>query len=281
TQPPTTAHTNHTTQPPTTAHTNHTTQPPTTAHTNHTTAPHTTAHTNHTTAPHTSAHTNHTTQASTTAPSNHTSTPHTNHTTPHTTPSPLPPPTEYFVNGTSGVCLRIKAVFILTFSNTTFPNYTVPAPPTTKAKGSCSPDTAELMLTFPDGSLSVTFKKDQKKSSFYLAAANVTAHKEAVSVFSASLNEMVTPLGHAYTCKDVNVNISSTLKLLLMDVKAQAIELKDANFGQEMNCSDSHTRSKTVPIVVGIVLLVLIVAVVAAYFIARKCRHRSAGYQPL
>ncbi|XP_018430459.1 PREDICTED: uncharacterized protein P19A11.02c-like [Nanorana parkeri] len=122
TDAPTTAHTNHTTEPPTTAHTNHTTEPPTTAHTNHTTEPSPTPHTNHTTEPLTAAHTNHTTALTTSAPSNHTSTPPTNHTTPHsTTPSP-PSPAEYFLNGTSGVCLRIKAVFILQINGTGFIN---------------------------------------------------------------------------------------------------------------------------------------------------------------
>ncbi|XP_040203006.1 macrosialin [Rana temporaria] len=291
TEPPTTAHTNHTTEPPTTAHTNHTTEPPTTAQTNHTTEPPTTAHTNHTTAHtnhttahtnHTTAHTNRTTQASTTSPSNHTSTPHTNQTTPpHTTPSPLPPPTEYFVNGTSEVCLRIKAVFMLTLDNTTIRNYTIPPPPTTKANGSCSPDTAELMLTFPNGSLALTFRKDKKKSLFYLDAINVTGHGEGTSQGAhVSLNGMSTPLGHSFTCKEVDLEVSSRVKLALLDVQAQAIELKGGNFGPEMSCS-SPSRSKTVPIVVGIVLVVLIVVVVAAYVIARKIRHRSAGYQPL
>ncbi|XP_077327117.1 uncharacterized protein LOC143961669 [Lithobates pipiens] len=281
TTPHTSAHTNHTTAPHTSAHTNHTTAPHTSAHTNHTTAPPTSAHTNHTTAPHTSAHTNHTTQASTTSPSNHT-TPHTNQTTPsHTTPSPLPPPTEYFVNSTSEVCLRIKAVFVLTL-NTTFPNYTIPSPPTTKANGSCSPDTAELILTFPKGSLSLTFKKDKKKSSFYLEVINVTVHEGRTSKgANVSLNGMVTPLGHSFTCKEVDLEVSSSVKLALKDVKAQAFELKGGNFGPEMNCSSSPSHNKTVPIVVGIVLVVLIIAVVAAYVIARKLRHRSAGYQPL
>ncbi|XP_073479282.1 uncharacterized protein [Aquarana catesbeiana] len=316
TEPPTTAHTNHTTEPPTTAHANHTTEPPTTAHTNHTstadptthtnhtttphtsahtnhttaphtsahtnhtTAPHTSAHTNHTTAPHTSAHTNHTTQASTTSPRKHTSTPHTNQTTPpHTTPSPLPPPTEYFVNGTSEVCLRIKAVFMLKLNNTKFPNYTIPSPPTTKASGSCSPDTAELILAFPKGSLALTFKKDTKKSSFYLAIINVTVSGEGIS--KVSLDGISTPLGHSFTCKEVDFEVSSSVKLALKDVQAQAIELKGGNFGPEMNCSSSSSHSKTVPIVVGVILLVLIIVVVAAYLIARKLRHRSDGYQPL
>ncbi|XP_072255316.1 uncharacterized protein [Pyxicephalus adspersus] len=301
TLPPTTAHTNHTTLPPTTAHTNHTTLPPTTAHTNHTTPPPTTAHTNHTTTAEptpptnhtTTPHTNHTTAPTTTTPSNHTSTPHTNYTTPHqtsvpftnhTTPAPTTPPSpaEYFINGTSGVCLRIKAIFMITMNITKIINYTIPSPPTTSAFGHCSADTAKLTLSFPGGSLSLTFQEDKKTSSFYLKAVNVVLRgKEVFLNSSSTFKEMVTPLGRSFTCEEVDLDFQFTVKVVLRDVKAQAFELPGGNFGKELKCTDANSRSKTVPIVVGIVLLVLIIVVVAAYLISRNIRHRSAGYQPL
>ncbi|KAM5125454.1 lysosome-associated membrane glycoprotein 1-like [Mantella aurantiaca] len=277
---PTTAHTNHTTEPPTTTHTNHTTQPPTTAHTNHTTQPPTTAHTNHTTQPPTTAH--NTTTVVPTPHTNHTSAPHTsahtNHTTPHhTTILPPAPPTEYSVNGTSGTCLRIKAIFTLTINTTMIQNYTIPPPPITKASGSCSADTAELVLAFPKGSLSLTFKEEKKNNTYYLTAVNVSTDGKG---FSKSLMEMSTPLGHSFACNEVYLEMP-LVNIEIKDVKAQAIELKGGNFGPEKNCVISPSRSKTVAIVVGVVLLVLIITVVAAYLIARALRHRSAGYQPL
>ncbi|KAM4039063.1 lysosome-associated membrane glycoprotein 1-like isoform 2-T2 [Anomaloglossus baeobatrachus] len=314
TMPHTTVHTNHTTMPHTTVHTNHTTMPHTTVHTNHTTMPHTTVHTNHTTMPHTTIHTNHTTMPHTTvhtttphptAHTNHTSTPHptahTNHTsTPHptahtnhtSTPHPtahtnqtslpvttMPPSTEYFVNGTAGVCLRITASFKISYNDTRKSEIVNLPEPGTEASGNCSAEKAWLSLTFPQGQVTITFSQDTKDNNFFLSEVNITLKSLEPEKFgNSSLKAMVTPLARSFSCEKVNIEVTSNVSLAIMHVKAQAFKLDGGNYGTEMKCSDG-SKDMTVPIVVGIVLVVLILIVVIAYFVARQRSHR--GYQSL
>ncbi|XP_068128111.1 macrosialin [Hyperolius riggenbachi] len=271
TTPATTAQTNHTTTPATTSQTNHTTTPATTAQTNHTTTPATTAQTNHTTMPVTTAQTNHTTMVSTTAHANHTTAPQ---------PTSPPPPPEYFVNSTSGVCLRIKANFVITLNITKIINVTIPNGPETKASGNCSDDVAELTLKFPNGKLTLTFRQNKTEKKFSLGAVHITVLEKDPSEFSnSSLEDMSTPMGRSFACKEVVVKLSPAVTFVLSDVHVQAFDVPGGNYGKEYNCSKSPTNN-TVPIVVGIVLLVLIVIVVLVYIIARQRKHRE-GYQTL
>ncbi|XP_073429279.1 lysosome-associated membrane glycoprotein 1-like [Dendrobates tinctorius] len=301
----TTAHTNHTTTPHTTGHTNHTSTPHPTGHTNHTSTPHPTGHTNHTSTPHPTGHTNHTSTPHPTGHTNQTSTPHptghTNHTsTPHptghtnhtSTPHPtahtnqtslpvttMPPSTEYVVNGTAGVCLRMTASFKISY-NDTKTSETVNLPePDTDASGNCSADSAWLTLTFPQGQVTITFRQDTKDNNFFLNEVNITLKSLEPEKFgNSSLKAMVTPLKYFFSCEKVNIQITPNVSLSVMNVKAQAFKLNNGNYGKEMKCSDG-SWNMTVPIVVGIVLVVLILIVVIAYIVARQRSHR--GYQSL
>ncbi|XP_071988028.1 lysosome-associated membrane glycoprotein 1-like isoform X2 [Engystomops pustulosus] len=280
TTPHPTTHTNHTTPHPTT-HTNHTTPHPTT-HTNHTT-PHPTTHTNHTT-PHPTTHTNHTTPHPTTH-TNHTTphpTTHTNHTTSHLTTTYTPttaPPTEYVVNGTGGICLRIMASFNISLISKTKQEIVIPSEPRTRASGNCSAQEAWLNLAFPLGQLHITFRQDTKDKTFFLREVNITLNLKDYWMFAgAVVKGMVTPLGRAFTCEKVDIEVTPNVSFSMMNVKAQAFKLEGGNYGKEMKCS-SGSPNMTVPIVVGVILVVLILIVVIAYLVARRRNQR--GYQPL
>ncbi|XP_077117617.1 lysosome-associated membrane glycoprotein 1-like [Ranitomeya variabilis] len=281
TMPPITAHTNHTTMPPTTAHTNHTTMPPTTAHTNHTTMPHTTTHTNYTSTPHPTGHTNHTSTPHPTGHTNHTSTPHpTAHTNQTSLPvTTMPPSTEYVVNGTTGVCLRITASFKISYNDTKTSEIVNLPEPDTEPSGNCSADKAWLTLTFPQGQVTITFSQDTKDNNFFLNEVNITLKSLEPEKFgNSSLKAMVTPLRRFFSCEKVNIEVTPNVSLSVMKVKAQAFKLDGGNYGREMKCSDG-SQNMTVPIVVGIILVVLILIVVIAYIVARQRSHR--GYQSL
>ncbi|XP_044128774.1 macrosialin-like [Bufo gargarizans] len=306
--PHTTTHNNHTTTPLPTTHNNHTSAthttdtstPHTTTHSNHTSTPHTTTHSNHTTTPHPTTHSNHTTTPHTTTPhstthSNHTTTPHptshsnhtsahTNHTsTPHlttaTSPTTVPPSTEYIVNGTNNVCLRITASFKISFNDTTKREIVIPPAPSTQASGNCSAEKAWLTLTFPQGEVTMTFRQDTEGNKFFLGEVNITLKNTGPEKSdNTSLKAMVTPLGRSFSCEKVDIQVTSKVFFSVMNVRAQAFKLEGGTYGREMKCSNGPP-SMTVPIVVGVILVALVLIVVIAYIVARQRSQR--GYQPL
>ncbi|XP_056409623.1 macrosialin [Hyla sarda] len=276
-----TTHTNHTSTPHPTTHTNHTSTPHPTTHTNHTSTPHPTTHTNHTSTPHPTTHTNHTSTPHPTTHTNHTSTPHPTTHTNHTTypPTTVPPSTEYIVNGTTGICLRITASFNISINDTTRREIVIPPAPKTKASGNCFAEKAWLTLTFPHGQLTVTFIQDTKNNEFFLGEVNITLMNTGSEKFdNASLKDMVTPLKHSFSCDKVDIQVTSKVSFSVMNVKAQAFQLDNGNYGPEIKCSKG-SPNMTVAIVVGVILVVLILIVVIAYFVAR--RRSQSGYQPL
>ncbi|XP_040271297.1 macrosialin [Bufo bufo] len=258
----------HTTTTHTTAHTNHTTTPhPTT----HTSTPHTTTHSNHTTTPHPTTHSNHTS-----AHTNHTSTPHL---TTATSPTTVPPSTEYIVNGTTGVCLRITASFKISFNDTTKREIVIPPAPSTQASGNCSAEKAWLTLTFPQGEVTMTFRQDTEGNKFFLGEVNITLKNTGPEKSdNTSLKAMVTPLGRSFSCEKVDIQVTSKVFFSVMNVRAQAFKLEGGTYGREMKCSNGPP-SMTVPIVVGVILVALVLIVVIAYIVARQRSQR--GYQPL
>ncbi|XP_077326999.1 uncharacterized protein LOC143961565 [Lithobates pipiens] len=164
----------------------------------------------------------------------HTSGPYTNHTT--QVPSPIPSPTEYFVICRFGVCLRIRAIFMVTLKLNKIVNVTIPPPPIARATGRCHANKAKFTLKIPGRSLSLTFKKNKKHSSFYLGGITFSLWKKGVINFRVfrPLKALATPLGRCFSCKEVNFELMPTVNVMLMDVKAQAFKLKGGNFRR--NC---------------------------------------------
>ncbi|XP_072255379.1 uncharacterized protein [Pyxicephalus adspersus] len=156
-----------------------------------------------------------------------TSVPHIDHTTQG--PSTEPFPTEYIVNGTLGICLRIKANFMVTLNFTEMlQNITLPSPPITKFFGYCRQDKAYLKLDFPMGFLSLAFIKSKNDSLFYLNRFILYIYSKDV-IFTSStlyLKALVTPLGHSFICKEVIFRVTPNVTIMLRDVSVQYFQLE-------------------------------------------------------
>ncbi|XP_063305882.1 macrosialin isoform X4 [Pelobates fuscus] len=302
----TTQHTTHPTTHRSTHHTSHprthntTTQHTTYPTTHNTTTQHTTYPTTHNTTTHptthntTTQHTTHpathnTTRQHTTHPGTHYTTSHTNHTsTPHTTmhhttnstqhPTAVPFPPDFIVNGSAGVCLRITAFLEIKFNLTKEEVIQIPPPPATNVSGYCSEDHVNVTLYIPNLQLTLTFTKDKKF--FFLEAVDIHVHmKEGKITSSVTEKDMVTPLGHSYTCHQFSVDFLKTaLRLEATNITAQAFDLQGGHYGTAVDCS-TKPPNMTIPIVIGVVLLILVLVVVLAYIFGRH-RNRS-GYQTL
>ncbi|CAH2272396.1 macrosialin-like isoform X1 [Pelobates cultripes] len=235
--------TQHTTYPTTHNTTTHpTTHNTTTQHTTYTTTHNTTTHptthnttTQHTTHPATHNTTRqHTTHLSTHYTTSHTSTPHT--TTHHTTnstqqPTAVPSPPDFIVNGSAGICLRITAFLEIKFNLTKEEVIQIPPPPATNVSGYCSEDHVNVTLCIPNLQLTLTFTKDKKF--FFLEAVDIHVHiKEGKITSSVTEKDMVTPLGHSYTCHQFSVDFLKTaLRLEATNITAQAFDLQGGHYG--------------------------------------------------
>ncbi|XP_072447765.1 macrosialin-like [Chiloscyllium punctatum] len=317
---------NHTTQAPanhtTHAPANHTTHAPAN-HTTHAPANHTTHapanHTTHAPANHTThAPANHTTHApanhTTHAPANHTTHSPANHTTHapanHTTHSPAshttravlptsvsPSPSpeiavgRYNVTNNKTVCAMAKLGIQFRVQYQTAKKHAAWGvffiePNRTQAAGICSTGSVVMNLTFPEGFLTFTFKKDSKQRTFYLSgvhseltyrfpgaagASRYTAHNYSLTMLQAHL-------GHSYSCSNQSVRASSTYWVDLEDQQVQVFNIaKDHQFGAAELCPQD--KKLPVVIIVVVVILVILILVIVAYLIGRK-RH-PAGYQSI
>ncbi|XP_043540913.1 macrosialin-like, partial [Chiloscyllium plagiosum] len=190
--------TNHTTHPPA----NHTTHPPAN-HTTHPPANHTTHppgnHTTHSPGNHTThSPGNHTTHS----PGNHTTHSPGNHTTRAVLPtsvSPSPSPERavgrYNVTNNKTVCAMAKLGIQFRVQYQTAKKHTAWGvffiePNRTVATGTCSTGSVIMNLTFPEGFLIFTFKKDSKQRTFYLSGV----HSELTYRFPGAAGEFTSPI---------------------------------------------------------------------------------------
>ncbi|XP_072255360.1 proteinase-activated receptor 1-like isoform X2 [Pyxicephalus adspersus] len=176
----------------------------------------------------------------------HTPVPYTYHTTQG--PSTAPSPSEYIVNSTSGVCLRIKANIMVTLNFTKRRrNITIPPPPITEIYGYCYNNRARLSLHFPRGRLTLRFIQNNMNSLFYLEKIYVYMHSKGVVYTKSilSLKAWVTPLGHSFTCDEVIFRMTPNVTLILRDVMVQAFQLEgynsDGDFGTKSDSCDNES----------------------------------------
>ncbi|XP_077326991.1 proteinase-activated receptor 1-like isoform X2 [Lithobates pipiens] len=161
--------------------------------------------------------------------------------TDHTTqgPSPPPSPTEYILIGESEeVYLRIKATFIVILNITEIRNVTILSPSITEAHGWCDNNFVDLAFIFPGGELWLEFRKNKKESLFYLETIGVAYLKhirgEEIATFaSVHLKTFITPLGHYFTSKEVNLEVAPDVSVVLLNAKVQAFEVNGGNFGND------------------------------------------------
>ncbi|XP_077326994.1 proteinase-activated receptor 1-like [Lithobates pipiens] len=161
----------------------------------------------------------------------------TNHTTQG--PSPPPSPREYILIGESGkVYLRIKATFIVILNFTKIRNVTIPSPPITKVYGRYGNNFVDLAFVFPGGELWLIFRKNEKESLFYLETIWVGYLKhiqgeEIHTNTSVHLKTFITPLGHYFTSKEVNLLVAPDVSVVFLNAKVQAFEVNGGNFGND------------------------------------------------
>ncbi|XP_043860043.1 macrosialin isoform X2 [Dromiciops gliroides] len=157
-------------------------------------------------------------------------------------------------------------------------------PNRTIAQGSCEGNHSGLILSFPDGKLIFGFKQDSIKKTVYLSSLatefNVSFPSTTWWTFSAensSLQDLQAPLGHSFSCRNRSIALSPEIHLDLLSLQLQAAQLPPTgNFGAAFSCSAEPSIS--VPLVVGLVLLILLLLVLSAFCITRR---RPPAYQPL
>ncbi|MEE6501320.1 hypothetical protein FKM82_004123 [Ascaphus truei] len=281
----TTAHTTNTTtttaSTPANTTTAHTTTNTTTAHTTaNTTTAHTTANTTtaHTTANTTTAHT---TANTTTA---HTTTAHTTNTTtpfiPTLPPKPSPPTTgNYSVKTGNNTCIKalMGLELELDFSAQDQRYFNVePNSSRTAVTGTCGANKANLNLTFPEGSINFMFVKEEH--SYYISEVSVR-YKLSPSIIwygNASNQKLFkTDNRYAVTCKHAPaIKLSSSMSLVMTDVKLQAFGINNNTFGKESTCSADYNVIAPAIAVTVVVVIILGLIMYAVYL-----KIRSSGYQ--
>ncbi|XP_075426811.1 lysosome-associated membrane glycoprotein 3 isoform X2 [Ascaphus truei] len=290
----TTAHTTNTTtttaSTPANTTTAHTTANTTTAHTTantttaHTTANTTTAHTTaNTTTAHTTANTTtaHTTANTTTA---HTTTAHTTNTTtpfiPTLPPKPSPPTTgNYSVKTGNNTCIKalMGLELELDFSAQDHRYFNVePNSSRTAVTGTCGANKANLNLTFPEGSINFMFVKEEHI--YYISEVSVR-YKLSPSIIwygNASNQKLFkTDNRYAVTCKHAPaIKLSSSMSLVMTDVKLQAFGINNNTFGKESTCSADYNVIAPAIAVTVVVVIILGLIMYAVYL-----KIKSSGYQ--
>ncbi|XP_069583343.1 lysosome-associated membrane glycoprotein 3 isoform X2 [Ranitomeya imitator] len=221
------------------------------------------------------------------APSNTTTSNTTSHTTTHVIPT-LPPtsgPPEignYTVKDNKGACIiadmGLELQVDISIKGKTEKRYLNIKPKETNANGTCGASKSNLLLQFPEGFINFTFVKEEKI--YYIEEVSVQLHVASEGRWngtSGKLKLLSTDVGYSVACKRTpTVKLADNLELVLAEVKLQAFDIKDGNFGKEEMCS--YDRNFTAVIIAVVVIVVIILAIVI-YFIWHK--RKSSGYQQI
>nr|XP_048304352.1 macrosialin [Myodes glareolus] len=159
-------------------------------------------------------------------------------------------------------------------------------PNKTKVQGGCVGASPHLLLLFPDGQLTLGFKKDLEHSqnivylNYMAVEYNVSFPHATQWTFSAqnsSLQELQAPLGRSFCCRNTSIVLSPTVHLDLLSLRLQAAQLPNTgHLGPCVSCTDD--QSLWLPLIIGLVLLGLLAVVLIAFCITRR---RQSAYQPL
>ncbi|XP_038184007.1 macrosialin [Arvicola amphibius] len=159
-------------------------------------------------------------------------------------------------------------------------------PNKTKVQGGCVGASPHLLLLFPDGQLTLGFKKDLEHSqnmvylNYMAVEYNVSFPHATQWTFSAqnsSLQELQAPLGRSFCCRNTSIVLSPTVHLDLLSLRLQAAQLPNTgHLGPCVSCTND--QSLWLPLIIGLVLLGLLAFVLIAFCITRR---RQSTYQPL
>ncbi|KAF5907099.1 macrosialin-like isoform X1 [Clarias magur] len=183
------------------------------------------------------------------------------------------------------LCVMVQAAIQIRVNNSEMEGtYIVPGVQNS-TDGKCDNNTATLKIKVNEGSISLTFFKNDTSNVVFVrdVAVNLTyafkpgsprsllKKNESVQLFSMAIS-------HSYSCKSVSVFMGHGVFLEFHQDRMQAFNFTNNQFGTLDLCKADQPDYR-VAIGVGVVLLILIIIVVVAYLISR--RRRTDGYQAL
>ncbi|XP_004834984.1 lysosome-associated membrane glycoprotein 3 isoform X2 [Heterocephalus glaber] len=152
-------------------------------------------------------------------------------------------------------------------------------PNTTKASGNCGFRKSNLLLSFPGGSVNLTFTKEE--NSYYIsevgAYLTVSNPEKAFQGLKTGMVMFETVVGHSFKCvSKQSTQLSAQLQLKTMNVQLQAFDFEGDHFGNATECFSDRNRRET-PVAVGLSVTGLLVILLMACLVARKRPGR--GYE--
>ncbi|XP_063043307.1 macrosialin-like [Engraulis encrasicolus] len=159
-------------------------------------------------------------------------------------------------------------------------------PNKTKSSGLVGKESVALTLTFPEGKIELTFKRNTTSKSVYVDSLSMDLKyafqkgvMKTLTGKNSSLELFKAGIGRSYSCSNETVFLGNNLYVVFTQERVQAFNFTaNSEFGP-MDMCKADQPDYTVAIAVGIVLLILIIIVILAYICSR--RRRSDGYQSL
>eukprot|EP00058_Branchiostoma_floridae_P024907 XP_002610397.1 hypothetical protein BRAFLDRAFT_72393 [Branchiostoma floridae] len=217
----------------------------------------------------------------------------------HTAPPDQPPQGHFEVKDTKGhVCLlaNLSLQFKVNYTKTDRKKNTgvFDLPKTAKATGFCGSDNSSLTLTFRDDAFNVTFDffKDKAVKGNGVGRFNASTieiwYTELPSVFpgtkspdsrrhvrSNTLNIFSADADKSYKCNaDVDITVTKDVSILASHVQIQPFGVKSGQFSSAEECSED-AGSNAVPVIIGVVVGVFVLAVFVAYIVVNKRKAKT------
>lgn len=206
------------------------------------------------------------------------------------TPKPGPQKGTWSVQNYKNVtCLKIEGIFAINyaFNGTEKAHFDVPV--RAEAHGTCKEK---------EGTIALTWKNAINENRLeFIFIKNDTTHKYALARFSGQIfipdlnrtkpfntdNREIhfeTPVNQSYSCSlEKQIVVNNDTKVTLQEFHLQAFKTSNTTgFDASVDCTESSQHTPDiVPIIVGCVLALLVIAVLVAYLISRR-RSQTRGY---
>ncbi|XP_063772412.1 lysosome-associated membrane glycoprotein 3 isoform X2 [Pseudophryne corroboree] len=207
-------------------------------------------------------------------------------TTAHTTakpsptlaPGPSPPENgNYTVKNKTVTCIVAQMGLELELENSTKKkNYFNIEPKHTTANGTCGDKKANLLLTFSEGTIYFVFVKESKV--YYINEVTVNFSLASAGHWNGTASKLKllsTDEGYSVKCKNTpTVKLANNMQLVMSNVKLQAFDIKNGDFGKEEMCTFDRN---IVAVAIAVTVIIVIIIAIVIYFIWHK--RRSSGYQ--
>ncbi|XP_063069911.1 lysosome-associated membrane glycoprotein 1b [Engraulis encrasicolus] len=191
-------------------------------------------------------------------------------------------------NGNGTVCLMARMGLQLNVTFTNMENKTVQElvnlhPNLTKPAGSCSGETATLILSEEKTNLTFSFSLNVTSKKYHLSTLSLSAAwpdmAAPMSAAGSDLDYLRGTLGRSYMCREEQVlMVDPSFSLNTYQLQVQPFGINSGAFGEAEEC-ELDEDDMLIPIIVGAALSGLVLIVLMAYLIGRKRSH--AGYQTI